>query len=89
MRTNRREVFRAGPAIWTLLNAARATLAAPPRAGNPMTIACFICYQIDPFQKEAFRKYAENWGRIIPRVRRTPHRLFSCLTKAPTTRHGA
>ena len=32
-----------------------------------MTIACFIRYQIDPFQKEEFKKYAENWGRIIPR----------------------
>lgn len=32
-----------------------------------MTIACFIRYEIDPFQREAFRKYAENWGRIIPR----------------------
>jgi hypothetical protein len=32
-----------------------------------MTITCFIRYQIDPFQKDAFRKYAENWGRIIPR----------------------
>jgi NIPSNAP len=32
-----------------------------------MAISCFIRYQIDPFQKEAFRKYAENWGRIIPR----------------------
>jgi hypothetical protein len=32
-----------------------------------MKITCFIRYQIDPFQKEAFRKYAENWGRIIPR----------------------
>lgn len=32
-----------------------------------MRITCFIRYQIDPFQKEAFRKYAENWGRIIPR----------------------
>ena len=30
-------------------------------------ITCFIRYQIDPFQKEQFRKYAENWGRIIPR----------------------
>jgi hypothetical protein len=30
-------------------------------------ITCFIRYQIDPFQKEAFRSYAENWGRIIPR----------------------
>ncbi len=32
-----------------------------------MTITCFIRYQIDPFQKDEFRKYAENWGRIIPR----------------------
>jgi len=30
-------------------------------------IACFIRYQIDPFQRDAFRKYAENWGHIIPR----------------------
>ena len=32
-----------------------------------MRLTCFIRYQIDPFQKETFRKYAENWGRIIPR----------------------
>lgn len=32
-----------------------------------MTITCFIRYEIDPFQKDAFRQYAENWGRIIPR----------------------
>jgi len=32
-----------------------------------MTITCFIRYEIDPFQKEAFRRYAEAWGRIIPR----------------------
>jgi hypothetical protein len=30
-------------------------------------IACFIRYQIDPFQRDAFKKYAENWGHIIPR----------------------
>ena len=30
-------------------------------------ITCFIRYQIDPFQREAFREYAANWGRIIPR----------------------
>ena len=30
-------------------------------------ITCFIRYQIDPFQREAFRHYAEAWGRIIPR----------------------
>jgi hypothetical protein len=39
-----------------------------PAAGRtPMTVTCIIRYQIDPFQLEAFKKYAENWGRIIPR----------------------
>jgi len=32
-----------------------------------MAVTCFIRYQIDPFQREAFRRYAEAWGRIIPR----------------------
>lgn len=32
-----------------------------------MTITCVIRYQIDPFQRDAFKKYAENWSRIIPR----------------------
>jgi hypothetical protein len=32
-----------------------------------MRIACFIRYQIDPFQRDGFKQYAENWGRIIPR----------------------
>lgn len=32
-----------------------------------MPITCFIRYQIDPFQRDAFKTYAENWGRIIPR----------------------
>jgi NIPSNAP len=46
-----------------------------PASGKPqdivrrdaMRITCFIRYQIDPFQKDAFKAYAENWGRIIPR----------------------
>jgi len=32
-----------------------------------MMISCVIRYQIDPFQRDAFARYAENWGRIIPR----------------------
>lgn len=32
-----------------------------------MTLTCFIRYEIDPFQKDAFREYAEHWGRIVPR----------------------
>jgi hypothetical protein len=32
-----------------------------------MQVTCFIRYQIDPFQRDTFRAYAEQWGRIIPR----------------------
>lgn len=37
------------------------------REQTTMKITCVIRYQIDPFQRDAFQKYAENWGRIIPR----------------------
>ena len=40
----------------------------PQRVSLPgMRITCFIRYEIDPFQREAFRGYAERWLRIIPR----------------------
>jgi len=42
-------------------------LTEPLQRGLPMKITCVIRYQIDPFQLAAFRKYAENWGHIIPR----------------------
>ncbi len=32
-----------------------------------MTITCFIRYRIDPFQRDAFRDYAETWARVSPR----------------------
>ena len=32
-----------------------------------MILTCFIRYQIDPFQREAFREYARNWLAVIPR----------------------
>jgi hypothetical protein len=32
-----------------------------------MQIVCFIRYEIDPSQLEAFERYAKNWGVIIPR----------------------
>jgi hypothetical protein len=32
-----------------------------------MTITCFIRYEIDPFQRDAFARYADEWSRIIPR----------------------
>jgi NIPSNAP len=42
-------------------------LASPTTRRTRMTITCVIRYQIDPFQRDEFKKYAENWGRIIPR----------------------
>jgi NIPSNAP len=32
-----------------------------------MKLTCFIRYQIDPQQRDAFKHYAETWGRVIPR----------------------
>jgi len=32
-----------------------------------MRIVCIIRYEIDPSQREAFKRYAQNWGRVIPR----------------------
>jgi hypothetical protein len=33
-----------------------------------MTLTCFIRYEIDPFQRAAFARYAANWAEIIPRL---------------------
>jgi hypothetical protein len=64
---DRRELMRliAGFGAATVMGTARADELAEGR--KPMQIACFIRYQIDPFQKDGFRQYAETWGRIIPR----------------------
>ena len=32
-----------------------------------MIMTWVIRCEIDPFQRERFQRYAENWGRIIPR----------------------
>src|SRR6202045_3809753 len=60
MPMNRREAIETGAAICGLL------ISAPTRRES-MKITCVIRYQIDPLQRDGFKKYAENWGRIIPR----------------------
>src|SRR5207247_11117100 len=30
-------------------------------------ITCIIRYEIDPYQRDAFKEYAENWGRVVPK----------------------
>lgn len=32
-----------------------------------MLITCFIRYQIDPFKRAQFERYAEAWREVIPR----------------------
>lgn len=56
----------AGAALAGLALARDASAKTAPKE-NPMKMTCVIRYQIDPFQKDAFKTYAENWGRIIPR----------------------
>lgn len=31
-----------------------------------MTLACFIRYEIDPYQADAFETYSADWGKIVP-----------------------
>jgi hypothetical protein len=40
----------------------------PQRRNTARMITCFIRYEIDPFQREAFRRYAQAWAHIIPRL---------------------
>ena len=44
-----------------------------------MTITCVIRYEIDPFQRDEFKKYAENWGRIILDAAATLSGIFSLM----------
>jgi hypothetical protein len=38
-----------------------------PLPAGIMSITCFIRYEIDPAQREAFAQYADTWTRVIPR----------------------
>jgi NIPSNAP len=49
------------------LAATGSVLAPTQQAGGHPGIVCFIRYQIDPFQRDAFQKYAQTWLTVIPR----------------------
>ncbi|HKD59746.1 MAG TPA: NIPSNAP family protein [Terracidiphilus sp.] len=66
-RINRREAIAGMVATLLPSDAARLSIAPTATGGQHAMITCFIRYQIDPFQRNEFKKYAENWGRIIPR----------------------
>jgi hypothetical protein len=64
----RRSAIKAA-ALLAMASSLGGSLLAEPTAGDPkpMKLTCVIRYQIDPFQRDAFRQYCEAWGRIIPR----------------------
>jgi NIPSNAP protein len=64
---SRREAIGGMVATVAALTVSRDSFASPRTEGKLMTIMCVIRYQIDPFQRDAFKRYAESWGRIIPR----------------------
>jgi hypothetical protein len=37
------------------------------KAKAPMSITCFIRYEIDPYRRDEFAKYADGWAKVIPR----------------------
>ena len=63
----RREALKAAAYLGAL--ASCGPILGDPASPTPpaMKLTCIIRYQIDPFQKEAFRQYATNWGRLIPK----------------------
>jgi hypothetical protein len=63
---DRRTAIQGLAAVLLLTAGGEAGALGDERRGT-VTIVCVIRYQIDPFQREAFKKYAENWARIIPR----------------------
>ena len=66
MQTTRREFIESMAALTVALGLGSGASGAS-EGGTGMRITCVIRYQIDPYQRDAFRQYAENWSRIIPR----------------------
>jgi hypothetical protein len=64
---SRREVIGMITSLWATAAVRGSASAKLLSERTHMTITCIIRYQIDPFQRDAFKKYAENWGRVIPR----------------------
>jgi hypothetical protein len=51
-------------------------------------ITCFIKYDIDPYQADAFEVYARNWGQAIPRCGADLIGYFAPHEGSATTAYG-
>lgn len=52
-------------------------------------IACFIRYEIEPYDHAKFETYARNWNSVIPRNGATPIGYFTPHEGSLTTAYGA
>jgi hypothetical protein len=64
---NRREAIGGIAAVCGALAFHRSVQVTPPAERTKMTVVCIIRYQIDPFQREGFKKHAENLVSFVPR----------------------
>ncbi|MFC6488211.1 NIPSNAP family protein [Nitratireductor sp. GCM10026969] len=53
-----------------------------------MPITCFIRYEIDPFKRDVFERYARNWGEAIPRAGADLIGYFAPHEGSATTAYG-
>ena len=51
-------------------------------------ITCFIRYEIEPFGVDDFRRYARNWGQVIPRCGADLIGYFAPHEGSATTAYG-
>ncbi|KKJ75475.1 NIPSNAP family containing protein [Kiloniella litopenaei] len=51
-------------------------------------ITCIITYQIDPYKKDLFDTYAQNWGQVIPECGADLVGYFSPHEGSTTTAYG-
>jgi hypothetical protein len=64
---NRREALGGIAAVCGALAFGGHAPATPASKRATMTIACIIRYEIDPFQRDGFKKHAENLATFVPR----------------------
>jgi hypothetical protein len=64
---NRRTAIESVAGLSVALATKNDAKAKPADGKTSLVLTCVIRYQIDPYQRDVFKQYAENWGRIIPR----------------------
>jgi hypothetical protein len=85
---SRREAIGGIVAMVAALTVGCEAFASPPMKGLPVEILCVIRYQIDPFQRDFFKKYAENGAASFPDAAGISSAIF-CHMKERMTSRGA